>query len=119
MGRYYSGDIEGKFWFGLQASNAAGRFGGEEREPQYIEYYFDEEHLEEVNEEIDRIITILGDKKKIIDDFFEGKTAYKDEELEAIGITKDTLRDYADLELGIQIRDCIEGSGQCCFEAEL
>ena len=27
MGRYYSGDIEGKFWFALQSSDAADRFG--------------------------------------------------------------------------------------------
>ena len=119
MGRYYSGDIEGKFWFGLQPSNAAGRFGGEEREPQYIEYYFDDEHLSEVNEEIDRIITTLGDKKKIIDDFFEGKMSYQDKDLEAIGITEDILREYADLKLGIQIRDCIVEFGQCHFDAEL
>lgn len=119
MGRYYTGDIEGKFWFGLQPSNAAGRFGGEEYEPQYIEYYFDENHLAKVNEEIEEIITNLGDKKKIIDDFFYGRMLYQDEDLEAIGITEDILRDYADLKLGMQIRDCIEGSGQCCFQAEL
>jgi hypothetical protein len=119
MGRYYSGDIEGKFWFGLQPSNAAGRFGGEEREPQYIEYYFDEEHLEEVNEEIDIIITTLGDKKKIIDDFFEGRMSYSDKDLEAIGITEDILGEYADLKLGIQIRDCIVEKGHCNFDAEL
>ena len=27
MGRWYSGDVEGKFWFGIQDSNAADRFG--------------------------------------------------------------------------------------------
>jgi hypothetical protein len=119
MGRYYSGDIEGKFWFGLQSSDAAGRFGGEEREPQYIEYYFDEEHLEEVNEEIDTIITTLGDKKKIIEDFFEDKMSYQDKNLADLGITEDILSDYAGLKLGIQIRDCIIDKGQCNFQAEL
>jgi hypothetical protein len=119
MGRYYVGDIEGKFWFGLQSSDAAGRFGGEEREPQYIEYYFDEEHLEEVNEEIDRIIVTLGDKKKIIEDFFENNESYVDKSLEAIGVTQNLFRDYADLKLGIKIRDCIIEKGQCCFQAEL
>ena len=41
MGRYYSGDIEGKFWFGIQPSNDAEQFGAvidaegweEDREP--------------------------------------------------------------------------------------
>ena len=47
MGRYYSGDIEGKFWFGVQSSTAARRFGGSESEPNYINYYFSEDDLED------------------------------------------------------------------------
>jgi len=56
MGRYYDGDISGKFWFGVQSSDAADRFGvkgqidkelaedfGEECAP--LCYYFKEEHL--------------------------------------------------------------------------
>ena len=119
MGRYFSGDIEGKFWFGLQSSDAASRFGSEECEPQYIDYYFNEDNLEEVNEEIEKIVTILGDKKKIIDDFFRDRTGYRDEDLEAIGINRYILSEYADLELGIKIRDCIKETGQCAFQAEL
>lgn len=119
MGRYYVGDIEGKFWFGLQPSDAASRFGGQEFEPQYIEYYFDKDDLAKVNEEIEEIIINLGDKKKIIEDFFEGKMSYQDNELTDIGITEDILREYADLKLGIKIRDCIVESGQCSFQAEL
>jgi hypothetical protein len=46
MGRYYSGDIEGKFWFALQDSDAADRFGVEGDQPNYITYYFDEDNLE-------------------------------------------------------------------------
>ena len=30
MGRYYHGDIEGKFWFGVQSSTDAEFFGVEE-----------------------------------------------------------------------------------------
>ena len=49
MGRYYSGDIEGKFWFGVQSSNAADRFGAEGFRPEELCYYFDkDEHLEGV-----------------------------------------------------------------------
>ena len=36
MGRYYDGDISGKFWFAVQSSNAPARFGGNEFEPNYI-----------------------------------------------------------------------------------
>jgi hypothetical protein len=39
--------------------------------------------------------------------------------IEKIGITKDELRDYADLGLGKQIRDCIVKTSSCSFEAEL
>ena len=38
MGRYYNGDIKGKFWFGIQKSDSASRFGGTE----YLEYSFHE-----------------------------------------------------------------------------
>lgn len=119
MGRYYNGDIEGKFWFALQPSDAASRFGGEELEPNYITYYFQEEDLEGVESEILSIETSLGDNKKIIDDFFSKKSSYTEKQLEDMGITQDILREYADLLLGIQIRDCIKENGDCTFDAEL
>jgi hypothetical protein len=37
MGRYYSGDIEGKFVFGSQSSTAADRFGVEGHTPGYLD----------------------------------------------------------------------------------
>ena len=37
MGRYYRGDIEGKFWFAIQASNDADFFGCEGEPPNYLE----------------------------------------------------------------------------------
>jgi len=39
MGRYYDGDIEGKFWFGVQPSNDGEFFGCVEQEPTDINYY--------------------------------------------------------------------------------
>lgn len=119
MGRYYNGDIEGKFWFGLQPSDAASRFGGEELEPSYITYHFNEDHLKEVEEEIKYIEEKLGDNKKIIDDFFSKKQSYSNQDLEDINISQAMLRDYADLELGIKIRDYIVENGSCTFDAEL
>jgi hypothetical protein len=119
MGRYYSGDIEGKFWFALQPSDAPSRFGGEETEPSYINYHFNEDHLEEVEEEIQNIEESLGEKKTIIDNFFKEKASYSNDELLALGITEKDLLDYADLGIGIQIRDCVLENGDCNFEAEL
>ncbi len=119
MGRYYNGDIEGKFWFALQPSDAPSRFGGEELKPSYIIYHFNEEHLKEVEEEIKYIEEKLGDNKKIIDDFFSKKQSYSDQDLEDINISQAMLRDYADLDLGIKIRDCIVENGECNFDAEI
>ncbi len=123
MGRYYSGDIEGKFWFGVQASNAADRFGSV-GSANYIEYYFSDHDLHEVEEEIANIENKLGDKVSIIDNFFisireSGKISYGDHELKDLGINDDDLSEYADLRLGKQIRDCIKENGDCSFTAEL
>ena len=67
MGRYYTGDIEGKFWFGIQSSNAADRFGVMGYEPDYIVYNFQEEDLEGVEQEIKNIEETLGNKVEIIE----------------------------------------------------
>jgi hypothetical protein len=44
MGRYYNGDIEGKFWVAVQSSNAADQFGVEGTAPEQLEYGFYESH---------------------------------------------------------------------------
>lgn len=117
MGRYYSGDIDGKFWFALQSSDCADRFGVTGEQPSTLNYYFSEDDLEGVNEEIKNIEDSLGDKIQIIEKFFEDNTGYNDEMLAKVGITTEELRDYADLGLGKQIRDCIVENGECHFEA--
>jgi|TARA_Y100000052_G_scaffold17861_1_gene17461 hypothetical protein len=118
MGRYYDGDIYGKFWFALQSSNAADRFGVEGEPPGYLEYYFDREELPYVEEEIKKIEDSIDEK--LIESYLYGdKGKYTDETLEQNGISKDQLRDYADLRLGRQIRDCIKEHGECNFTAEL
>ena len=119
MGRYYSGNIEGKFWFAVQSSSAADRFGVTGVEPNHINYNFQEEDLEAVETEIKNIEENLGDKLGVIDKFFEEKNGYNDQMLQEAGITKGELSDYADLGLGRQIRDSIKENGQCEFEAEL
>ena len=119
MGRYYNGDINGKFWFALQSSDCADRFGVSGSQPEVLNYYFSEDDLEGVEQEIANIEESLGDKLKVIDDFFEGKDIYNDKDLSDAGITQDELREYADLGLGKKIRDCIKEDGQCEFEAEL
>jgi hypothetical protein len=119
MGRYYSGDIEGKFWFGVQSSTAADRFGVKHQAPNYVEYYYEQSDLPEVEEEIEFIKHSLGDKLQKLDNFFKFNNGYRDEMLNEIGITGLDLEHYADLKLGEKIRQCIIDTGACQFNAEL
>jgi hypothetical protein len=121
MGRYYSGDIDGKFWFGVQSSDAADRFGKTGHAPCYLEYYFETEDLPIVKEEIASIEAKLGDKKAKLDVFFqqEGKISYNDKELKEIDISDADLSEYADLLMGYKIAKALEENGTCQFTAEL
>jgi len=83
-----------------------------------LNYYFDEDNLEYVEPEIANIESNLGDKLKIIDDFFDKNNSYNDDTLAEVGISKQELSEYADLGMGRKIRDCIKENGQCGFEAE-
>ena len=47
MGRYYNGDIEGKFWFGLQSSESPNRFGGS----MELSFSFSDYDIESVEKE--------------------------------------------------------------------
>lgn len=118
MGRYYSGDIEGKFWFALQSSDCADRFGVNGVKPETIYYSYGEDDLEGVEAEIEKIEQNLGDKIKVIDDFFESRDSYNDAMLSEIGISREDLSEYADLDMGKKIRDCIKENGSCEFEGE-
>ena len=118
MGRYYSGDIEGKFWFAVQSRSAADRFGVSGYQPEVSVYNFEQEDLEGVETEIANIEEALGDKLKVIEDFFASRESYNDKMLEEAGITKEELSEYADLTLGIKIRDCIKENVSCTFDAE-
>ena len=119
MGRYYSGDIEGKFWFALQSSDCADRFGKIGEIPCYLEYYFDIHDLPDVEAEIQSIESTLGNVKEKIDKFFEENNGYNEEKLKEHGITIHHLSEYADLLLGYQIQNSINKNGGCHFSAEL
>ena len=130
MGRYYSGDIEGKFWFAVQSSNDADFFGVE-GEPRYLNYYYDESHLEDLEEGIKQCLDTLGENKARLDAFFdsielgynEGMIVDYFKEKCDIVTNKEfvghLLRWYARLELGQKIQNCIKENGECNFEAEL
>jgi len=124
MGRYYSGDIEGKFWFAVQSSTDASFFGGEEIEPNYINYYFDKEDIKDIERGIKTCKKELGDNLGKLDKFFDKKDYYNDEEIEkALKLSeeevKEMLKWYARLQLGEKILNCVEKQGECNFEAEI
>ena len=120
MGRYFHGDIEGKFWVAVQDSNDADFFGVEGTTPSLLEYYFDEDNLDDIKRGIDECKERLGDWKKKLDDFFEKNDGYNDKMLEEdINLTDGSMLEwYARLELGEKILKCVEENSQCVFEAE-
>ena len=125
MGRYYSGDIEGKFWFGVQNSDDASFFGGEQSEPNYIEYCFNkEEHLKKIKDGLAMCKKELVTKKKMLDKFFKDHPNYSNTDIENETMIPSNniptlLQWYARLELGEKILKCVEDKGCCEFEAEL
>jgi hypothetical protein len=120
MGRYYSGDIEGKFWFAVQSSTVAGdRFGCVESSPEVIDYYADEDHLPTINEALKNIEDKMGDQLAKYEDVFSRINGYNDNTLEQEGLDIALLEDYADYKFGIKLRDCITEHGSCSFTAEL
>ena len=82
MGRFYHGDINGKFWFAIQDSDDADFFGSTGEAPNTLEYYFDEEeHKESIISGIEFCVLQLGDFKEKIDAYFEEHNGYKPLEL--------------------------------------
>ena len=127
MGRYYNGDIEGKFWFGVQSSDDAEFFGAEGYN-NYLQFYFDDSHLTHINKGIRECKRELWGYKKKLDKFFKENNGYNDEMLlKALKggkyIDRDKIRHllewYARLGLGEKILKCVKEQDSCEFEAEL
>ena len=124
MGRYYLGSIEGKFWPTVQNSDAADRFGVTGYQPEELYYYFGEEDLPGIYEELSNIASSLGNNLILLHKFFEENTTYTGKKLaEHLKIDLDDaqkmLKDYADFELGLKIANAVQTTGQCEFTAEL
>jgi uncharacterized protein YkuJ len=124
MGRYYWGDIEGKFWFAVQSSNDADNFGVEGYQPGILKYSFDEDDLPQVETKLQSICDELGSAKDELTQFFNDNRSYTLAMIsEQTTIPKDNvngmLEKYARYELGVKIRDCLKKDGKCEFEAEL
>lgn len=119
MGRYYSGDIEGKFWFGVQDSTVGERFGCVPLEQPYIDYYIDEDDKQSIIDELKAIEDKAGDELKKFDDFFNVNNGYNDQMLIDAGLDIKLLGEYADYKFGKKLLACVEENGNCNFTAEL
>ena len=130
MGRYYHGDIEGKFWFGVQSSNAPRDFSpdGEydDEDGNYTYWGFSKDTLPDVEKHLGTLTERLRQYKEKLDAFFKDRDMYNDEELvKAVAPSwdYDSFRDtilqwYADYLLGTQIADCLRKNGECHFKGE-
>ena len=130
MGRYYDGDIDGKFWFAVQSSDDADFFGVQ-GEARFLSYYFGEDDKKNVHKGMLECDRHLGKYRELLDKFFETREGYNNKTLaeyldKNVHPTKHTekkakyyLEWYARLILGRKIYNCILEQGDCSFEAEL
>lgn len=131
MSRKYSGDINGRFMFAVQASDD-GEFFGAFTNENVIHYYV--EDLDKVQEGLATCLAhiTLQDIRKL-DTFFSTHTAYNYEDIGKLfelnpnndvdfdynTPVQDKLIWYSRHRLGKQIEECIELQGWCSFDAEL
>ena len=124
MGRYYHGDIEGKFWFGIQPSDDPEFFGAERQEPEFISYYT--EDLESIAAGIDICKNKLGKYYNDICKFYTEVVSdpkYAQTLTEWLDVNEQTADHlmcwYARLELGEKMYKQVKENGSCSIEAEV
>lgn len=122
MGRYYTGDIEGKFAFAIQPSTAPETYLG--AEAVSIEYSWS--GRDDIKSIIDQIKQKMRHKYDQIEKYFSEHSSYTDKELaEYMHITEDELHeallDYYNYKLGKKVYDhMVENDTEyCSITAEL
>ena len=124
MGRYYDGDISGKFWFGVQSSSDADHFGVKGTVPNQLNYYFHELDIPCVEKKLAEIMSEMGQDFNELANFFTNNNGYNDEMIvEQTKIPKNRLKSalglYARYQLGNEILMCLHKHQECSFTAEL
>lgn len=130
MGRFYNGDINGKWWFAVQSSDTPERFGGQKTSIDYIIC-----NDEEFQEKMQKLKTTLGENTKIFDEFFVKNNSYNNEKLveffqdKGINQPKEKLQvdieyllsDYADYQFGLEVAKYFEDTQEesCYISSEL
>ncbi len=103
MGRYYSGDIDGKFMVAVQSSNAGERFFARELDPEYIDYEVSRDNYSEIVEELEKIKT-SGSVDRVQAMFDKTDYGWNDTIQKENGVSDEDLSEYADYELGMKIK---------------
>jgi|TARA_R110002073_G_scaffold319123_2_gene493607 hypothetical protein len=128
MGRYYDGDIDGKFVFGVQSSTAADRFGVKGEVPGYLEYDFVTADLETLELELKNIEDEMGEHGGYLKAYYDlygvnDNVQISFEEYLKKGdkkpLNKEQLLEFFDYRIGKKIQDCVKKQGDCSFTAEL
>ena len=119
MGRYYNGDVDGKFMFAVQSSDAHERFGATSEESNYIPYAVYRESYAHICAELDSIKQ-KGHVDKV-EKMFSKEEGWNDEIQERYNVTDKDLSEYADYQIGLQLKEFFDDNpdtDECRFEAE-
>ena len=130
MGRHYTGDIDGKFWFAVQPSDIHEQFGAKEQEPAFIEYMI--ENGPQVLDGLEALECKLGKYLEVAHQFFIQNESYMEIDFmdfaqsygmncKNIEVAKQIIRDYADWTSGIEVLEYFNKTGAdvCYISAEL
>tara|TARA_R100000935_G_C2727886_1_gene120708 strand:+ start:268 stop:627 length:360 start_codon:yes stop_codon:yes gene_type:complete len=119
MGRYYHGDIEGKFMFAVQPSDAGERFGASECQ-NYIEYFVDkEDSYETLTSELKKIEE-SGALERVDKMLKENENMFNDLTMKKSKVSAHDMREFADYEMGKQMKDYFDsGEDYLSFSAEM
>jgi len=121
MGRYYQGDIEGKFWFGCQSSDDGEFFGAKEEESNMVDYRISQKNIDEVHIGIAKCKEALGKYLILFDLAYNGGL---DKHSEWAKLNENEQRElyewFARLDIGMRILvHFITNQGEdCYFSAE-
>ena len=130
MGRYFSGDVEGKFWFAVQPSDIHEQFGAKIQDPSFIDYII--ENGPQVLEGLEALECKLGKYLEVAHQFFEQEEGYTETmfmdfaqtygmNCKNVEVVKQIIRDYADWTSGIQVLEYFNKTkaDACYISAEL
>ena len=128
MGRYYYGDIEGKFMFAVQPSDAGERFGAYEtpQEPSSIDYAVSRDSYDKLSKEL-KEIELSGAVARVEHMWEElekeGQMGYNmEKDCPRFHVTPQDLSEYADWRMGKQMKDYFDENPEAeslWFNAEL